>query len=613
MAIHYNLTIYERNRRGTFIFENDKWRVIQTADYIHSARTDDLVTDEQMICFEENRDIAIEFTSDNEYETRLYIDALDYYNNDLCEEDEQGNAYILPTRTFTYLFKNGDKNIGTCYPFVPGRYRFYVQYGDEKDYFYLMVNPKSMNWTMLDEMRKEVESQVETMAHNLIVSRAVIGIKDKEQEKGLLPAQINQLCKHSDKICRLIQSIRNRPRYVVNNKYSLLSMEKAAIVDHETIKYHLRHPEEKQLWLTPIRELSYAVPENLMIIQSIKYLHQTSKKALSFIHAYLASTESELEKQHGQELQERKNVNRDRLGHQKSDLEKQRLTIRRIIYSSVRFLGESWVSQIVHDRSNHSLGLQIDSRYRKLHEIYQLIKQEKSQLTLSVDYTYCWKRTDKVYELWGFIRTIKALASERLNFIPVDGWIYGENALNTSETIPMLVEGTCVTFKNKANLSSVIRLVYDQELPFQSVDTDFYNPLFTTNRHRKPDARLDCYKDGKYVASFIMDFKYRPAYTIKVANSRNVYDKIYEQLNDYRHFESQFVDRGEDHKVTKDNYDWRAPNPIPQVWVMYPNLNNEMISEEEKGIVKVPYSPTDSLEQLEVMIKDAFEKCHIFL
>ncbi|GEB77774.1 nuclease domain-containing protein [Sporolactobacillus inulinus] len=607
MAIHYNLTIYERNGKGTVTFDHEQWRVINTAGYSHSS-LEHPIKDEQMIHFEENRDIAIKFTSDHEEQTRLYIDALDYYNSDLCEEDDAGNAYIPPTRTLRYLFKNDGRygrNSGSSYPFVPGRYRFYVQYGEEKDYFYLMVDPKSMNWTMLDEMRQEVENQVETMAHSLIESKAVVGAKDKDQEKGLLTAKIIQLCKHSDKICRLIQSIKNTPRYIVNNRYKLVSSEKASIIDHETIKYHLRHPEEKQLWLTPKRELSYAIPENIMIIQSIKYLHKTSKIVLRFIHSYLASTEIELKKPY--------QSSNHRLILQKENLEKQQLTIRRIIYSSVRFLEENWVKEIVHNHSNRLPGLQVDSRYRKLYEIYQLIKQEKNQLTLSVDYTYCWKRTDKVYELWGFIRTIKALVSEKIGFSPVDGWIYGHNVLNASATIPMLTEGTCVTFTSKRNSSSIIRLVYDQELPRQSFDTDFYHPLFTTNRHRKPDARLDCYQNGKYVASFIMDFKYRPASVIKAANSRNSQDKIFEQLNDYKHFESLYVGKDQDYRVPTDRYVWKRGYPIPQVWVMYPNLYNEKISEEEEGFVKIPYSPTDSMERLETMIHDAFEKCGIFL
>jgi hypothetical protein len=616
LATPYDLFIYVRNMRGSFDFDGSKWTVIHANNYLHSEE-EGLVDDNEMIHFQENRDIAIWFKADDQVQTRLYIEALDYYNNDLCEEDEQGNVYIPPTGTIKYLFKNDNRNTGVYYPFIPGRYRFYVQHGTVKDYFYLRVDPKSMNWAMLDEMRQEVEEQVETMARNLIENKAIIEGKDDHGDRGLLSAQILQLSKYADKICLLTQQRKYAPRYAVNKRYQLVGPEKAAAMDHETIKYHLKHPEQRQSWLVPGRELSYLLPENLMIIRCVKYLHSISKKALNFIHTYLAHTSAELEKKAGELKRYPNRIDRDkdRLAEQKRNLERQRHAIRRMIYSSVLFLDETWVKQVAGNRnsSNRSLGLQTDSRYRRLYEIYKQIKQEKVQMTLSIDYTYCWKRTDKVYELWGFIRMLKAMQSDQLGFKPIDGWIFSQSDENRhSNVIPILQEGTAVTLEKREDPSSVIRLVYDEALPVHSTDTDFEHPLFTTNRHRRPDARLDCYKDGEYKASFIMDFKYRPPYAIKAAYSGNPQDKVFEQLNDYKHFESRYVDKNKDYRVPTDRYEWKRDYPIAQVWVMYPNMQNELITEGEVGFVKIPYGPMDSVDKLASMVRDAFEKCRIF-
>jgi hypothetical protein len=145
-----------------------------------------------------------------------------------------------------------------------------------------------------------------------------------------------------------------------------------------------------------------------------------------------------------------------------------------------------------------------DPRYRALYQLYRELNKEQEQGQIHHSYSFQWKRSDKLYEIWGYIQFIKSLMGEELGFVPESGWIYSQEV---NLKIPELPSNTEIVFR-RDNLR--LHLVYEAKLPTQSVLTTAKKPLYTRGTHTCPDGRLDVYKDELFIGTIIYDFKYRP-------------------------------------------------------------------------------------------------------
>ena len=68
-----------------------------------------------------------------------------------------------------------------------------------------------------------------------------------------------------------------------------------------------------------------------------------------------------------------------------------------------------------------------DVRYRTLYQVQRELKKEAAEIMIDKLFPYQWKRTDNLYEIWGFIQFVKILQDEQLGFEATGGWIYDEN------------------------------------------------------------------------------------------------------------------------------------------------------------------------------------------
>lgn len=131
------------------------------------------------------------------------------------------------------------------------------------------------------------------------------------------------------------------------------------------------------------------------------------------------------------------------------------------------------------------------------------MRNPADSLSVSSFYQFQWKRTDKLYELWCFLQFIKALEEK--------GWELATGPAVVQEDgkyrLSSLEEGTEITLSRN---DEKIRLIYDGTVPQHASDTDREtDPLYTNNVHRRPDLRMDYYRNGAYNGSLVADFKYR--------------------------------------------------------------------------------------------------------
>lgn len=200
--------------------------------------------------------------------------------------------------------------------------------------------------------------------------------------------------------------------------------------------------------------------------------------------------------------------------------------------------------------------------------------------------------------MWGYIRFIKALQSEELGFKPINGCIFGSQEVLDTWEIPFLDAGTSIKFQHKSK-NLWINLVYDSAIPNNKKLTTFESPLYTEFPQNRPDTRLDVYFNDRYELSFIVDFKYRPYYTIGSLGTYSNESYTYSQLLHYSKFNSLFVGKERDYKPSPGKYE-RLVLPVPEVWVLYPNFGKNENGNVKIGewLKKVPYSPGENLTKI---------------
>jgi len=586
---------------------NNEDEMIDYSDYFFTEEMIHAASENLMIPITENRDIIMEFSS-LANDGRVYIDTLDYYQNTICKEDEDGNMYIEESSEPIVLFKNVFANNANVdyYPFVPGTYQIYVTCGNKNFYAYIKVNPKQVTDNELDIMREEIEELIENLAHILVSNESFIKPDKLSENKESISSQLLILVQNCNKIIPIINEIKHSPRFKVINNYQLEDSYKARVIDQETIKHRLKKNDEKNRLLVPKRLITRNLPENQILIEIVKYLQKVTRATIQYIDQVLPHIEYDTNRLSGGKYPRPANE-RIMYSKQLESLQENRLKMKKL-NSAFNFLLQSdWVSEVTGKTSN-ALGVHLDGRYRFLHQISRQLKNTKKMIRLNSDFSYRWKRTDKLYEMWGFIKLLKALQSSELNFKPVKGWIYNNQDFLNTWQVPLLKEGEVITLQGPEN--KIIKLVYDKPITYDRKATKYNDPLYSSFPNNRPDARIDFYDNDMYEASFIIDFKYRPAQAIgnlRVTEYNGDWT-AYKQLLHYSKLDSEFVRKSKDHVVV-DKPSRNTP-PITGVWVFFPNsINNKSIKEITKleWLTKVPYSPGESSQKLETLILEAFK------
>lgn len=197
-----------------------------------------------------------------------------------------------------------------------------------------------------------------------------------------------------------------------------------------------------------------------------------------------------------------------------------------------------------------------DPRYAVLFRLQRHLRNPEESLSVSSFYRFQWKRTDKLYELWCFLSFMKALGAR--------GWHMEEGPAVTASggryILESLEPGTVIVMKRGRE---EIHAVYDAVIPCTAADTDKdHHPLYTNNPHRRPDMRIDYYKDAAYYGSLVADFKYRDIY--RLWNDGNSGSDIRIQFNAYRDMNTKFY-RHMDEKESLRN-----SRPVKEVWAVFP-------------------------------------------
>lgn len=508
--------------------------------------------EDNFIEIRENIELSITFRSQNK-DSRLYMDGLDTLSERLLEVDPlKGEVYLSPMDQSIILFANSND----YYPLIPGFYRIVVDHDGQRYYSWIKVIPKQLKEAQWEVMRNEVENELRGLAREVIFKKTGMNIGN-EGSQDLL-GQFIVIKNRFPSVMTALSDLYRKVNYKITKDYILVPQEKSRKIDERTIRHRVSHPENEHVLKTPVSGANYDIPENRF---AKKIINSVSQTLSDFIDAVEQMEHRLKSSSRSQDFRTKREKDRTL-----AELESLNEMARKMRGAIQWIKTAPWYESVgAYQSSVPPFVMNSDPRYRALYQLFRQLNSEQIQFVMDKSYSYQWKRTDKLYEIWGYLQFIKALGSEKAGYSPEKGWVFSENFDGHKLLIPTLPSGTDVVFRKD---DVTVHLIYEALLPTQSKMTAKEKPLYTRGTHTCPDGRIDVYKTECFIGSIIFDFKYRPRQAIWNQNMicSNQQNGVMRQLVSYGdNLHSPYL-FGEESTLFAGQF-----SPVQEVWAVYPN------------------------------------------
>ncbi|MEO2211394.1 DUF2357 domain-containing protein [Paenibacillus amylolyticus] len=584
---------YNKNSINENIFLGQVNLSIKTSSYTKSVTkyydTEDCLESGYSFELTENKKTSIVFNS-TDSEARLYLYGIESLLDDRIEYDEYGEAYLKPSEKEFFLYTLD------YYPLIPGVYVGKLIIKSMLYYLPFCIKPKQVNNQQLELIKQDLENSIKGLAIDFI--KRVISI-DESTSQAVPPILLKQLMilkKHHRIVLAALADLGMKVNYRIQKEYKWTKEERAKKIDSITVRTMQTKPFHVGQLLVPGNALNFNLVENrwlkFMVLSMLKLIDRFMA-SLDIYTEQIAVEIIELNRYSYQESNKREIIEKQRVV---VELREHQSLLLRMKSGFHMILRAPWYSEVSNQiMSNPPHTLLADARYRAVYQLYRELKIDEISISTSSELIYQWKRTDKLYEMWGYIQVLKLLNS--LDFEPVSGWIYNSPLTNNTLLIPHLSSGERVTLtKNDIK----INCVYDSNLPIVSEETDpTIAPLYM-GKHNRPDCRLDFFIEDTYYGSLIVEFKYRPLTNFW---SQSLYStmgryKVMEQLIAYKRDSNSTYLYGESQDKLRRIF---SPRPVLEVWAIYPDerdYNSEKLYLENDSLRIMTMNPGTDMKEI---------------
>ncbi len=588
------VTLYELGVELNFLVGNSNKKVVCMAE--SSKEMEALESND--ISFREYENVALEFISLKKSD-RIYFDGIDLLPESICNIDEEGEMYLSPQ-------KKGEcysifEHTSEYYAMRVGKYELRLCHDDKIYYQWFTVLPKNMQEQEWDIMQHELEKEMQGLSSDIIRKNISLGKEKTENIPSQDLYKFFVIKKHFHSILAALIDLQSKPNYKLQKEYKLESLHHATYIDSVTIKDYLRKGTGEEKYFVPNRFYNYDLPENRWLKKIIGIYENELQSFKAATTKYRTTLQSEI-----QELYKYKNKNIAMIRSKENvliELEHYLETAKTILSVSELIKGQDWYQQIKPVKSLVIPHVLIyDVRYNAFYKMYKELQQNKTSIHWNERYSYSWKLSSKMYEVWCFIKICRFLISDEIDF-EAQGWVFDE-LKKEHMLIPELLSGTKVEF-SKDDMK--IKLYYDTVLPGGMKDTNKETkPIYASTEHKRPDIRMDLYKNEIFWSSLIFEIKYR--------NLENIWYKkefsCKEQIRAYKNnLKSVFT------KVSSPKnpeYIARKFLPVDRVWVLNPtHSKDDVIDRRDEGIKFVQLIPGEEhnsiIKELREEIDMAFD------
>lgn len=532
-----------------------------------TSHLEDLVEAQPVMQITENQDVYLHFDAPPDY--RFTMDGLDVVTIPGMERKD-GQTYITPSKFHDILLFKGED-----FPLVPGYYVITVTHHEKAWYTLLEVTPKYMGKQSWQDMRDELMDEIKTLSFDFMKKNIHIS-KAMEGTLGLNTSMLLRFYTISDEspvVLNVLEELSHtaNSRLVLREKQIRFSGGRR--MDPHIRPQHVKMRQGASSFPVVYTEMTWDIPEN-RFVKAI--LERLDRSLFSFIREIKKHSRRLESKQ--QELIPYSYSREYKMGAKAlKQFEAYAKQAQRIRSNIRRVTLSPWYEETKNEMpSIVPVAVFRDPRYSVLYRLHKNMEHPSNSMDISNFYQFQWKRTDKLYELWGCLQFIKALVKK--------GWELEDGVTVIKEEgkyrLSSLESGTKIQMSRG---EEEIHLTYDGLVPSASADTDReHEPLYTNNAHRRPDLRLDYYQKHCYCGSLVVDFKYRDILFLWQDENRG--EGLRRQFNAYRDMNTRFYRNMDERTSLRDS------RPVKEVWAVFPRAVPGK-SDQDYSLKFIPLAP----------------------
>ncbi len=542
----------------------------------------------------ENNDVSLKIISD--YDVKVEMDGFDGV---FVDEIKHKDGYYL-------TIKNKEIKVFTFdnFPLPPGEYILSVEVLRKKYYTVFKVKPSQVEEQDWQYMVDLVLDRLKILALDIIRKKIFVtkgnAIETINSELWLKMQIINS---SFNKVMGTLDDLVTKPHNKISKKYISCDYNEIIQEDRKSNKLNAKSKNQINYQVGLKKYIDYDLSEN-------RYIKKIILELDNLILAFLNEVSEQHKFLQGSINKNIYQTNRDISANQRNKeaidlLEDFKSKGRKINYIINILKSTEWFKNIkTNSYDRISVQSLLDPRYNILSKLSKDLKNNNIKYNTDNLFAFLYKRTDKLYEVYGFLKIFDVLIN--LGF-EVESSLKTDK-INNEIKIFGLEEGDIFILK-KDDLK--IKLVYDAILSNKSEETDKENPLYTKGRHNRPDGRMDCFinieNDYYYAGSLIIDFKYRKKNSFWSSGNNNSQEQLRQYRNDIT---SKFYLNWS----IEDSVDKRVAQ---EVWVLYPdrydpNKLDVEIDDKIKFLSFVPQHEAFIDERIEEFVnyvkKDAWKK-----
>jgi hypothetical protein len=562
-----------------FVIEYPNRQIEKPLVDFYDSQDDMLNQYNSSIAIEEFDSVYISF-EDKDETARLYLEGLELIPEKFVSLDENGDPYLMPNKEKCPLYLYDSE----FYAVRVGKYKLCVKYTNREYFALIEVIPKHLTVNEWELIKNDLESELRGLAQDLI--RRNIGLG--EYAMSSVPVEklykFFVIKKHAESIIGALIDLKDKPNYKIVKLYNKVERSKSIEVDMVTIKDYLVKGAEKDKYLAPHREMSYDLQENRWLKKIIELYECELRDFQNILCASEKMILDEIDSLQNYLNQKSTRAEINAKSLLLKQLESYNMISEKTLKISNIIKTQPWYLELspMKDGTIPHI-LVMDTRYSTMYKLYQELNNDEYKIKFDSEYSYAWKLTNKLYEMWCFIKIARMLAGPIIEF-KAKGWIFDHN--EEQLIIPMLKTGTCIQFTKD---NCLLKLYYDTTIPRRMADTNLKdNPIYTVEVHNRPDARLDIYLDNKFMRSIIFEFKYR---TIRNFWNRSNNTTSYSQIISYRHNTISAYTQGLPASIARE---MRA---VSEVWTFHPTGEAEGVDQKiekiDEGIKIIRLKPNE--------------------
>ena len=471
--------------------------------------------EEDCATIKENDEMDLYFNSTDK-EARLYLDALECCpSSNRIMVDDEGFVYCTPGEEVIKLYRSDSSYDALRVDVL----QISVMCGLNSYFSFLKIAPKQLSLEEWKIMRDDLETEIQGLAQDIV--RRNIGLGD--EVKGRLPPDdlyafliIN---KNAHAIMSALLDIKDKPKYKLKKRYEEVDESKNREIDTETVKKYLQRGAVNHTLLVPRRDIVYDIQENRLLKKIVKAYDEKLTHFIDVIYSTLNYRKQRLTRYPKHSLYDEKYI---------QGLESYLATAEKLKKITNIIKSAEWFQTVKNPEDMfipHSFA--VDSRYGSLYRMYSEMNKRNFSVQLDPQYSYSWKKSSSLYEMWCYICICRSFLQEY-----TEVGLRVQDIFMKDHLFPFLKSGTKILLENE---DSAVEIIYDSVLPKKSEQVKLYgHPLYITGKHTRPDICINMYskKSGWYVGSFIIECKYRSLKAFWYGNTWSSREQIKAYHND---------------------------------------------------------------------------------